>query len=98
MVYVIAHLKAHAGKADEVVALAGPLIEATRREEGCISYELYRKPADPDMLVFVETWKSRAAVDAHFAEPHLKTFEAAMADLLAEARIEIVHPEKVEVV
>jgi quinol monooxygenase YgiN len=97
MVYVIAHLKARAGKGDEVVALAGPLIEATRKEVGCISYELYRKPTDPDTLVFVETWRDRAAVDAHFAEPHLKSFEAAMADLLAEARIEVVHPEKVEV-
>lgn len=97
MVYVIAHLKAHAGKGDEVVALAGPLIEATRREAGCISYDLYRKPDDPDMLVFVETWKDRAAVDAHFAEPHLKAFQTAMADLLSEARIEVVHPEKTEV-
>ncbi len=97
MVYVIAHLKAHAGKGDEVVALAAPLIEATRKEEGCISYDLYRKAAEPDTLVFVETWKSRAALDAHFAEPHLKAFQAAMADLLVEARVEVLHPEKVEV-
>ncbi|MCA1367914.1 antibiotic biosynthesis monooxygenase [Bradyrhizobium sp. BRP14] len=97
MVYVIAHLKAHAGRGDEVVALAWPLIEATRKEAGCITYELYRKPTDPDTLIFVETWKDRAAVDAHFAEPHLQSFKAAMVDLLAEARIEVVHPEKVEV-
>lgn len=96
MVYVIAHLKAHAGKGDEVVALAGPLVEATRKEEGCISYDLYRKPDEPDRLVFVETWKSRQDVDAHFAEAHLKAFQAAMADRLAEARIEVVHPEKIE--
>lgn len=97
MVYVIAYLKAHAGKGDEVLSLAAPLIEATRKESGCISYELYRKPADPDVLVFVETWKDRAALDAHFAEPHLKAFQAAMAELLSEARIEVVHPEKTEV-
>jgi quinol monooxygenase YgiN len=96
MVYVIAHLKAHAGKGDEVVKLAAPLIAATRREAGCIGYDLYRKPDEPDRLVFVETWKSRAALEAHFAEPHLKSFQAAMADRLAEARIEVVHPEKVE--
>jgi quinol monooxygenase YgiN len=98
MVYVIAHLRAHAGKGDEVAALAVPLIEATRQEDGCISYDLYRKITEPDVLVFVETWKSRAAVDAHFIEPHLKAFQAAMADLLAEVRIEVVHPEKVEVI
>ncbi|WP_331371957.1 putative quinol monooxygenase [Sinorhizobium chiapasense] len=98
MVYVIAYLKAHAGKGDDVVALAAALIEATRKEPGCISYDLYRKPAEPDTLVFIENWKDRTAVDAHFVEPHLKAFEAAMADLLAEVRIEIVHPEKIEVI
>lgn len=98
MVYVIAHLKAHAGKGDEVVALAAPLIESTRKEAGCTSYELYRKVAEPDTLVFVESWRDRAAVDAHFSEPHLKSFQAAMAELLAEARIEVIHPEKVEVI
>ncbi|OCP22958.1 MULTISPECIES: putative quinol monooxygenase [unclassified Ensifer] len=97
MVYIIAYLTAHPGKAAEVVSLAGPLIEATRREAGCISYDLYQKPAEPDALVFVETWKDKEAVDAHFAEPHLKAFQAAMADLLVEARIELVHPEKIEV-
>ncbi|THK38303.1 antibiotic biosynthesis monooxygenase [Ensifer sp. MPMI2T] len=98
MVYVIAYLKAHPGKGDDVVALASPLIEAARKEAGCISYHLYRKPAEPDTLVFVENWKDRAAVNAHFAEPHLKAFQAAMADLLADARIEVVHPEKIEVI
>lgn len=98
MVYVVAYLKAHAGKGDDVVALASPLIDATRKEAGCISYDLYRKPAEPDTLVFVESWKDRAALDAHFAEPHLKAFQAATADLLADARIEVVHPEKIEVI
>lgn len=97
MVYIIAYLTAHPGKGAEILSLAGPLIEGTRREAGCISYELYQKPADPDALVFVESWKDKAAVDAHFAEPHLKAFQVATADLLIEARIELVHPEKVEV-
>ncbi|ACP26253.1 hypothetical protein NGR_c24960 [Sinorhizobium fredii NGR234] len=98
MVYVIAYLKAHPGKGDDVVAHAVPLIDATRKEEGCTSYDLYRKPAEPDSLVFVETWKSRAALEVHFAEPHLKAFQVAMADLLVEARVEVVHPDKVEVI
>ncbi|WEX85918.1 antibiotic biosynthesis monooxygenase [Sinorhizobium garamanticum] len=98
MVCVIAYLKAHTGKGDDVVALAAPLLEASRTEAGCISYDLYRKPAEPDTLVFVEHWKDRAAVDAHFAEPYLKAFQAAMADLLADVRIEVLHPEKIEVI
>lgn len=98
MVYIIAYLTAHAGKGDEIVALTKPLIDATLKEAGCVSYELYRKPTDPDALVFVESWKDRAAIDAHFAEPHLKAFQTAAANLLASARVEIVHPEKVEVV
>lgn len=42
MVYIIAYLTAHTGKGGEVVALTKSLIEATRSEAGCVSYELYR--------------------------------------------------------
>ena len=97
MVYIIAYLTAHKGKGDDVVSLAAPLIEATRREAGCISYDLYQKPDAPDTLVFVETWESREALEAHFHAPHIRDFIAATSGLKAESRVEIVHPERIEI-
>ncbi|CAN7411161.1 putative quinol monooxygenase [Pararhizobium sp. LjRoot255] len=97
MIYVIAHLKTHPGKGPAVVSDAGPLIEGTRKEAGCIFYDLYQKPGEPETLVFVEQWKSREALEAHFAEAHIIAFQKATAELVADGRIEVVHSEKVEV-
>ncbi|MDQ0321404.1 quinol monooxygenase YgiN [Pararhizobium capsulatum DSM 1112] len=98
MIYVIAYLKAHPGKAADVLAAAQPLIAETRAEDGCIYYELYQKPGEPETLVFVENWSSRVALQAHFETAHIAAFGKATADLVAESRVEVVHPEKVEVV
>ncbi|MBW9062891.1 antibiotic biosynthesis monooxygenase [Rhizobium herbae] len=97
MIYVIAHLKTHPGKGFEVVSDAGPLIAGTRREAGCIFYDLYQKPGEPDTLVFIEQWETREALEAHFAEPHIVAFQKATAELVADGRIEVVHSDKVEV-
>ena len=96
MVYVIAYLKTHPGKGAEFVSDAVPLIEGTRKEEGCIYYDLFQKPGEPDTLIFVEQWTTREALEAHFGEPHIIAFQKATADLVAEGRIEVIHPEKVE--
>jgi quinol monooxygenase YgiN len=98
MIYVIANLKAHPGKAADVLAAAQPLIAETRAEEGCITYELYQKPGEPETLVFVENWSSREALQAHFETAHIAAFGKVIAELVAESRVEVVHPEKVEVV
>ncbi len=77
--------------------MAQPLIEAARREKNCLSYDLYQKPGVADTLVFVETWKSQASFDAHLSDRHAKAFRRATADLVIGGRVEVVHPEKVEV-
>jgi quinol monooxygenase YgiN len=97
MIYVIAHIKTHPGKGAEVVSDAAPLIEGTRKEAGCIFYDLYQKPGEPDTLVFVEQWRSREALEAHFTEPHIVAFQKATAELVADGRIEVIHSDKFEV-
>ena len=39
-----------------------------------------------------------AALQAHFETAHIAAFGKATAGLLAETRVEVVHPEKVEIV
>ncbi|MDR1864650.1 MAG: antibiotic biosynthesis monooxygenase [Bacteroidales bacterium] len=50
------------------------LIEASRAEEGNVSYSLFQDPEDATKLLFFEEWKNQAAVDAHFATEHFKKF------------------------
>ncbi|MFF3066583.1 putative quinol monooxygenase [Oerskovia sp. NPDC057915] len=46
------------------------LVEATRREPGCLSYELLQRVDDATRLVLVEEWESQAHLDAHTRTEH----------------------------
>ena len=98
MIYVIATITAHPGKGDIIAGAAAACIEATLKEAGCLYYDLYRKTGHPDQFVFVEGWESRDHLQAHFGTAHIKTFGAAIADAVLTSKVEVVHPEKVEIV
>ena len=46
-------------------ALAAPLVESSRQEEGNIFYSLCASKKDPNQLIFVECWKDKAAIAFH---------------------------------
>lgn len=82
-VRVVAKLTARPGKAPELAAVLLALIEPTRKETGCVSYELLRHRTDPSEFVFVEEWTSDADLDAHLATPHLRDALAKVKPMLA---------------
>ena len=96
MIYVVATLITKPGGAEALRGPAAACISETRKEEGCISYELFQSLDDPDRLVFVEQWATREALTAHSKQPHLKVWRDASSPHLISRKIEIVHPEKVE--
>ena len=51
---VVARVVARPGKVEELQALLRGLIEPTRREPGCVTYELLQNTADPTDFTFVE--------------------------------------------
>jgi len=67
----------------EIRAALLSLAEATRREEGCRSYDLFTSAADPATFVTVEAWVDRSALDAHLATPHVIAAMAAADGRLA---------------
>ena len=60
-----------------LLGLTGP----TRREAGCLQYQLYQNNQDSQDLVFVEEWESDAAVDAHLQTIHIRNALALLPDL-----------------
>jgi len=80
---VVARILALPDKVEEVRAVLSELIEPTRREQGCISYELLQNNADATDFTFVEEWESDSALDAHIATLHLQKAVAALQALLA---------------
>ncbi len=79
---VIARLKAKPGKEAELRSLAADLIAPTRKEAGCIRYELLVNEADPAELTFVEEWRDGDALNAHLATAHVQYAVSRCPDLL----------------
>lgn len=73
------------------VALAASLavMEATRREAGCISYTYSADLSEAGRFHVFEEWESGEALTAHFATPHMAVFQQAMAGFgIREMRIQ----------
>lgn len=69
---VLARVSAKASSVDLVRTILIALVDATRKEPGCISYQFLQNQSDPKEFVSVEEWESIAAEQAHFATEHLK--------------------------
>lgn len=85
MVVVIARARAQADKADELARVVAALAVASRQEPGCQSYAFYRDVEDPTLFCSVETWDSRADLDAHMGAPHVAEALGKLPDLVAAA-------------
>ena len=65
-----------------IAALKGAIAameRASRAEAGCHDYTFSVELNDPTCLRISERWESMAALQAHFATPHMQAFRAAMA-------------------
>lgn len=69
---LIVHLQVKKGEEKGFLEAAKPCIKATRKEKGCVAYELHQDLEDPTKFVFFEKWKNPEALAAHFKEEHLK--------------------------
>lgn len=66
------------------------VVDATRREEGNISYELNQDINQPNKFVMVEVWSSQNAIDAHNASDHFQKFAADAKDLLESLDVAVI--------
>ena len=58
--------------------------EVVWKEEGCLSYDYYLDAQDPDKLLLVERWESRAAQQLHLRQPHMAAAIAMKRDHVAD--------------
>ena len=69
---VIATFLARPGKEAELRAVLTGLLAPTRKEIGCINYDVHVATGEPGKFMFHENWTSQAALDAHLQSPHVK--------------------------
>jgi quinol monooxygenase YgiN len=82
-VHVLALFTAAPGKEDELQRTLTELIEPTRKEAGCIRYDLVRGLGGTAELAFVEEWESAETLDAHSQSKHLQDIGPRIGPLLA---------------
>jgi quinol monooxygenase YgiN len=82
-VRVVARISARPDTVNEVRSLLNELIEPTRKEPGCISYELLQNNSDPTDFTFVEEWQSDEAIDAHLGTEHIQSVISRVTGMLA---------------
>ncbi len=82
---VVARILSLPEKVEELTAILRALVEPTRKETGCISYQLLRNTSDVCDFVFVEEWASQSAIDTHLKTPHIQNAFAKAQSLLAKA-------------
>lgn len=73
-------------------AIAAKLAEETVKEPGCLEYTLCQDENHQNVLVFVETWESRAHLEAHFEAPHFKAYVPQLGELRTDKDLMILSP------
>ena len=69
---VVANFQAKPGKEVELKQILLNLVAPTRKEAGCLSYDLHQSPEDPAKFLFYETWASKAQLDVHLANAQIQ--------------------------
>ena len=76
------------GKVDEVIKMYQELVAQTRKEEGCIVYELCRDAGNPRLLAVIEEWENDDVVKKHQQSPHFTKLIPLVNDLTETRTVE----------
>ncbi|WP_313375420.1 putative quinol monooxygenase [Chishuiella sp.] len=84
MLQVIAKSIAKDDKIEETKKALEALVNPTRKEDGCIKYELFQDIDHPEVFVFSEEWESKTKLEVHLKQPHLVNWAELSKTLLKE--------------
>ena len=79
-IVLTAIVKAKAGQEEAVKEVLEALVEVTRKEPGCLCYNLHQAKSDKAQFMFYEQWASQEALDAHGKTPHMKALGGKLKD------------------
>jgi quinol monooxygenase YgiN len=67
------------------------VLEATRKEPGCLLYAYGEDVLDPGLVRIVERWRDWPSLEAHDRAPHIEAWRAALKDIGVIDREVIAH-------
>jgi quinol monooxygenase YgiN len=80
VIVVTAHARIKPEARDDAIAAARQMRDASIAEPGCQEYGFWFAFDDENELLVYERWDDQAALDAHFATPHLAEFAKSIPD------------------
>ena len=89
MIFVVSKSIVKEDKVAEYKQQVVRLIEETRKESGCISYDLCEDMDHPNILTFIEKWESRHHLDLHMKTAHFVEIVPKLRDLRESSELSI---------
>ena len=98
MIRVVVMVTVKPGLRGELLAAFKANAPTVLKEDGCTEYAAFtdaqgagpvQAPVGPDSLVILETWESLAALAAHGAAPHMRSYAKAIRELVASIAIHV---------
>lgn len=87
---IIAVITAKPEYADQLFSAIKKLVDATRKEDGNISYDLHQNIGNPLEYTIVEVWKSEQAIDFHNASEHFDQFKQDIDGKVENLKIDVI--------
>lgn len=69
---------------EELKALLGTMVQASRIEDGCLLYNIYQLEDKPTTFVVIEAWESEKALDGHKHSAHYLHYKSSYEPFTAD--------------
>ena len=91
MLIVIGTARITPSARDQFLAAAKIVVDETKNDDGSQAYGFYSDISDENVIVGMETWRDRAALDAHMSHRHTTDFLTATASLIVGEPVVSIH-------
>jgi len=71
-IYMFAKFHAKSGKEQELKKRLLEMVTHTRKEDGCVFYNLHIDQKQSDIFYFMECWRDQPALDFHMSTPYVQ--------------------------
>ena len=82
MIIVNATITVKPGERDNIILKSNDLIELTRLEAGCISYNLFASTEDDNVLMMIEQWENFEDLESHMQTEQFLAYVKDIADMI----------------
>jgi quinol monooxygenase YgiN len=86
---VVAIFRAQPGREPDLGAALRAMLLPTRKEDGCLNYDLHQGVDDPGLFYFHETWASTDHHRAHLDTAHVRQLLTISAPILLDPILEL---------